>query len=113
MFARVQDKLARPSACRIRETAGNMGPLFEWGDSGSGPNFLSRRRDVELTFSLTLPDALFQELIVAAKDCKCSPKQFVTECLECVLASRRLPRVGRHGPRIGTADAGGDLENSL
>lgn len=52
-----------------------------------------------LEFSMTLPDAMFHELNEAARECKCSPTQFVAESLESVLAERRLPRVrpGTHG----------------
>jgi hypothetical protein len=48
---------------------------------------------VELNFSLTLPDALYHELIEACQGSNCSPKQFAAETLEGALASRRLPRV--------------------
>ncbi len=48
-----------------------------------------------LDFALTLPDELYRELIEAAKDCQCSPKQFAEESLHSVLASRRLPRIRR------------------
>ena len=60
-------------------------------------------RDVELNFSLTLPDELYRELIDSCRERSCSPKQFAAESLESVLASRRLPRVAAapHGARIG------------
>ena len=45
---------------------------------------------MELTFSLKLPDALYRQLITACEECRCSPKQFAAECLESVLASRRM-----------------------
>ena len=48
---------------------------------------------MELTFSLTLPDALYHELIDACQGSNCSTKQFAAEVLEGALASRRLPRV--------------------
>lgn len=58
---------------------------------------------MELSFSLTLPDALYQELIDGCQECRCSPKEFAAQSVESVLASRRLPRVeaGRCGPRFG------------
>lgn len=61
---------------------------------------------MELNFSLSLPDALFQELVDAALECRCSPKIFAAQSLESALASRRLPKValGAHGPRIATAE---------
>jgi hypothetical protein len=60
---------------------------------------------VELSFSLTLPDELYRELIAGCRECSCSPKQFAAESLEAVLASRRLPgvAVGAHGARISVA----------
>lgn len=63
---------------------------------------------MELNFSLTLPEEMYRELIEGCRECRCSPKQFAAESLESVLASRRLPSVtvGRHGARIGVADAG-------
>jgi hypothetical protein len=63
-------------------------------------------RDVELNFSLTLPDELYRELIDSCRERSCSPKQFAAESLEIVLASSRLPRVAAapHGARIGTRE---------
>lgn len=55
-------------------------------------------RDVELSFSLTLPDERYRELIDGCRERSCSPKQFAAESLESVLASRRLPRGGLSGP---------------
>ena len=45
-----------------------------------------------LEISVTLPEELYQELIEAAREAQCSPKQFATECVEAALATRRLPR---------------------
>ena len=61
---------------------------------------------MELNFSLTLPDSLYDELLEGCRVCKCSPKQFAAESLESVLASRRLPNVAvaPHGARIGTPE---------
>ena len=58
---------------------------------------------MEFVFSMTIPDTLYQELIEAARESRCSPKIFAAQSVESVLASRRLPRVaqGSHGPRIG------------
>jgi hypothetical protein len=52
---------------------------------------------VELTF--TLSQTLFSELVDACKESQCSPRQFAGECVEAILAERRLPRVeiGSHG----------------
>lgn len=58
---------------------------------------------MQLSFSLTLSEELYAELIDGCQECACSPKQFAAESLESVLASRRLPKVeaGRCGPRFG------------
>jgi hypothetical protein len=63
---------------------------------------------VEFNFSVSLPDVLAQELLEAARECRCSPKIFAAQSVESVLASRRLPKVtpGVHGPRIWTAEVG-------
>lgn len=69
---------------------------------------------MELTF--TLSQALFSELEEACKESRCSPRQFAGECVEAILASRRLPKVppaaygGRHGPRIVTPEVESDAE---
>jgi hypothetical protein len=58
---------------------------------------------VRVTLDLDLPTALHGELLEAAKEAQCNPEVFAGECLESVLASRRLPHVrhGAHGARIG------------
>jgi hypothetical protein len=81
---------------------------LSWGEMAAAPmfatvlNLFSGRQDVELNFSLSLPDSLYEELIAGCQECSCSPKQFAAESLESVLASRRLPRVtpGSHGPHV-------------
>ena len=57
---------------------------------------------MRVTLNLDLPAALHGELLEAAKEARCNPEVFAGECLESVLASRRLPSVaiGKHGPRI-------------
>jgi hypothetical protein len=54
---------------------------------------------MKLDFSLTLPEALYAQLIEDCQSCEVSPKQYAAEALETVLASRRLPKVelGRNG----------------
>ena len=42
---------------------------------------------------VTLPEEMLDELREAARERACSPNQFAIESLECVLASRRLPKV--------------------
>ena len=58
---------------------------------------------MRVTLDLDLPTALHGELVEAAKEARCKPEVFAGECLESVLASRRLPRVrpGAQGARIG------------
>lgn len=60
---------------------------------------------MELTFSLTLPDALYRELIENCQDASCSPKQFAGECIEAILAGRRSMRIPEapSGARFGIA----------
>jgi hypothetical protein len=55
-----------------------------------------------MELSFVLEDALASELEHAAKNCQLSPKAFASECVESVLASRRLPAVpaGRNGARV-------------
>jgi hypothetical protein len=55
-----------------------------------------------MELSFVLEDALASELEHAAKNCQLSPKAFAAECVESVLASRRLPAVpaGRNGARV-------------
>jgi hypothetical protein len=61
---------------------------------------------MRVTLDLDLPTSLHGELLAAAKEARCNPEVFAGECLESVLATRRLPRValGAHGPRIGTRE---------
>ncbi|MGA9559356.1 MAG: hypothetical protein WBR11_21060 [Terriglobales bacterium] len=42
-----------------------------------------------LTFSVTLPDSLYNELIDAAKVCDMRPASFAAQALEVVLVTRR------------------------
>jgi hypothetical protein len=58
---------------------------------------------VRVTLDLDLPALLHGELIEAAKEARCGLEVFAGECVESVLATRRLPRVrpGAHGARIG------------
>jgi hypothetical protein len=44
-------------------------------------------------FEMTLPDALYAELIDAADERHCSPRIFAEETILSALATRRLPRV--------------------
>ena len=62
---------------------------------------------MKLEFSLVLNEPLYAELIRGCREAQCSPRQFVAEALESVLASRRLPSVaiGTHGPRVGSAES--------
>jgi hypothetical protein len=57
---------------------------------------------MQLTFSLSLPAALYAELIESCETCSCTPKEFAAQSLEAILASRRLPKIraGRCGPRF-------------
>lgn len=61
---------------------------------------------MRVTLNLDLPAALHGELLEAAKEAKCNPEVFAGECVESVLATRRLPhvRTGAHGPRIGSVE---------
>lgn len=54
---------------------------------------------MELNFSLTLPDALYLDLIEDCRNRSCSPKQFAAEALEAAIATKRLSHVeaGSHG----------------
>ena len=56
-----------------------------------------------LTFDIELPALMHRELIERCQLCRCSPKQYASECLEATLAGIRLPRVeaGTHGPQLG------------
>lgn len=67
---------------------------------------------MELIVSVTLPDPLFDELMEAAKGCRCTPSQFAAEAIESVIASRRLPHVRRapHGARIGVTEIDEEAE---
>ena len=46
-----------------------------------------------MELELTLADEMLAELHDAARECQCSPRQFAIDCVESVLASRRLPHV--------------------
>jgi hypothetical protein len=58
---------------------------------------------VRVTLDLDLPAALHGELLEAANEARCNLEVFAGECVESVLATRRLPHVrpGAHGARIG------------
>ena len=58
-----------------------------------------------LDFSLTLSDELYADLIADCQECSCSPKQWASEAVESVIASRRLPKVNAapQGARFGRA----------
>jgi hypothetical protein len=43
--------------------------------------------------AVALSDGLFDELNLASSACRCSPAEFASEAVECVLASRRLRRI--------------------
>ena len=60
---------------------------------------------MRVILDLDLPLSLHGELLEAAKEARCNPEVFAGECLESVLATRRLPRValGAHGARIAAA----------
>ncbi len=57
---------------------------------------------MRVTLNLDLPAALHGELLEAAREARCNPEVFAGECVESVLATRRLPSVrpGAHGARI-------------
>jgi len=59
---------------------------------------------MRVTLDLDLPAALHGELLDAAKEARCGLEVFAGECVESVLATRRLPhmRQAPHGARIGT-----------
>ena len=40
-----------------------------------------------------LPEAMLDELRLAARERSCSPRQFAIETLESAIASRRLPKI--------------------
>jgi hypothetical protein len=42
---------------------------------------------------LTLAREMFDEITLAARECNCTPRQFAIECVEAILAERRLPKV--------------------
>lgn len=60
---------------------------------------------MRLTIDIDIPTPLHGELIAAAKEARCNPELFAAECLESVLASRRLPfvRPAAQGARIDTS----------
>lgn len=59
-----------------------------------------------LTLDIDIPTPLFDELTAASREARIHPTLFAAECLESVLASRRLEfiRPGRCGPRIASFD---------
>jgi hypothetical protein len=61
---------------------------------------------VRVTLDLDLPDALQDELQLAAKTSGIPAHTWAAQALEAELASRRLPRVAEapHGPRIPLTD---------
>jgi hypothetical protein len=67
----------------------------------------SARDYVKIAFELDLPVPLHAELIAAARDARIHPELFAAECVESILASRKLPSVkaGRCGPRVGIMEA--------
>ena len=68
---------------------------------------ISARDYMRITFDLDLPSILHAELIEAARDARIHPELFAAECVESILASRKLPGVakGRCGPRVGIMEA--------
>jgi hypothetical protein len=66
---------------------------------------------VKVILDLDLPGPLHAELQEAAKEAQCNPEVFAGECVQSILASRRLPRLrpAPHGARIGTLETG-DME---
>ena len=50
---------------------------------------------MELNLSLSLPDVMFQELLEAARECRCSPKIFAAQSLESVLRAVTVRGSGR------------------
>ncbi len=60
---------------------------------------------MKVIFELDLPDVLHGELICAAQERSCSPKQICAEAVEVLLAERRVQRLpvmdayARRGPR--------------
>jgi hypothetical protein len=68
--------------------------------------------DVRVTLDLDLPDALQDELQMAAKTSGIAPQTWAALAIEAELASRRLPRVKPAilGARIGKAKIEEDME---
>lgn len=63
---------------------------------------------------LTLAKEMFDEITLAARECNCSPRQFAIECVEAILAERRLPKVrpAAYGAQIrGTRVAANEHED--
>jgi len=50
---------------------------------------------MRVTLDLDLPAPLHEDLLSAATEADCHPAVFAGECVESVLASRRLPSVRR------------------
>jgi hypothetical protein len=68
-----------------------------------------------LTLEMALPDELHSELEDAARACQLTARDFVAECVQAILAERRLPRVYTppltQGPRMrGTSRDYEDVE---
>ncbi|MGD0214195.1 MAG: hypothetical protein ABSB87_13265 [Terriglobales bacterium] len=63
------------------------------GLSQAAPFFEPGEGETELNLTLALPDALHNELEEAARDCQLTAKDFVAECVQAILAERRLPHV--------------------
>jgi hypothetical protein len=59
-----------------------------------------------------LPEAMLDELRLAARERSCSPRQFAIETLESAIASRRLPKI-EAGRRKSPAQEITDIEITL
>jgi hypothetical protein len=59
-----------------------------------------------------LPEAMLDELRLAARERSCSPRQFAIETLESAIASRRLPKI-EDGRRKSPAQEITDIEITL
>jgi hypothetical protein len=105
----VREKLLRSAhpfhgGISSRSSTFGAGLICFWEETGrASPLFISREdENVELNLTLTLPDALYNELLDGCREASCHPKIFAAEALQSVLASRRLPKVemGRYGARM-------------